>query len=97
MPPSFDLFDTHGNPIQAMTYIPRDRRLTPQELNQLPTLDIFLQKNNSQDVLLCNAIRSKAGCDETESHTFAVDRTWYVDNNTGGHVVRLTDVLEFAC
>jgi hypothetical protein len=53
--------------------------------------DVLLQ-NNSQDILLCKGDRFNVATNQLEAHTFAVDRDWYVDNNTGGQVVPLADV-----
>ena len=83
----FDLFDTYGNKMRARDILLN--RDLPCELNKLPKMADFLKQNESQDVLLCSGCRLKAGA--LEIHSFAVDRNFYVDNNTGGEVRQLAD------
>lgn len=86
----FGLSDVHGSRVQAAN-IPLRREVSHAELNKRPTMLEFLRTNDSEDVLICSADRIMPGSSTTESHTFAVDRQWYFDNNTGGCIVPIAD------
>jgi hypothetical protein len=65
----FELFDpSNGNKVEAQSI--------------LTTVAHFFHNNNSNDLLLCFAVGLRPGHTKQESHTLAVHRGRFYDNNT---------------
>jgi hypothetical protein len=81
----WDLFTLQGAPLQTRAL--QKFSISKMDFTRFPTISEFVQQNRSQDILLGQAL-SPTG----EAHTFAVDRGWYFDNNTGGEIVTAPSV-----
>ena len=85
------LFHHDETPMEA-NEIPRARDAEAlYELNVGHTLEVFLQRfptTGCRELVIGHATRPKRCGGGFESHTFALDRIWYFDNNTpkGGPV-----------
>jgi hypothetical protein len=88
------LFDLKGIPFSAAKF-PADRQL---KLDGRMTMGEFLAQRGlpqCPDRLMVHAVRPKGDSKDLESHTFAVDRGWYFDNNVeGGRPVPVAQARE---
>jgi hypothetical protein len=77
----FDLFDTTGEKIDA-SVLPMNPPITAERYNAAHTVAEFVNSNDLDDVVIGFAADTTTGV----RHTFAADRRWFFDNNTGGLV-----------
>jgi hypothetical protein len=85
------LFNRNEKRLRASQIGRRGRGWTAQWLSTRPTIAEFLQGNRCPDVLLAQAMLP-TNPDDSEGHTFAVDRDCWVDSSPGRKPAQITDV-----